>query len=154
MMKSPSCCLSLLTKRVHPSDRVTPGMTAKETAKLMAWGLGPDWQAANATAPITNVVNGIRRGMYIAPTANQTKVANTLSVHSHHCLLPFYDVSLQTLLPNCFCSYMVPQPLPVDILPTLLCEEAHLKQYTLTQVRRLLCQVVKSSPSLTWLGGG
>ena len=53
---------------------MVPGMTAKETAKLMAWGLGPNWQAANATAPITNVVNGIRRGMYVAPTVSQTKV--------------------------------------------------------------------------------
>ena len=55
-------------------DRVAPRMTAKETAKLMAWGLGPDWQAANASAPISNVVNGIRRGMFVAPTANQAKV--------------------------------------------------------------------------------
>ena len=66
-----------------------PGMTAKETAKLMAWGLGPDWQAANAIAPVTHVVNGIKRGMCIAPTANQTKVTVALSVHPHHHLMLF-----------------------------------------------------------------
>lgn len=61
-------------------------MAAKETAKLMAWGLGPDWQAANASAPITNVVNGIRRGMFIAANpANQGKVElpSGLVQHTH-----------------------------------------------------------------------
>lgn len=54
-----------------------PGMTAKETAKLMAWGLGPNWEAANASAPTTSVVDGIRRGVFVAAntsTANQSKV--------------------------------------------------------------------------------
>ena len=51
-----------------------PPMKAKEAAKLMAWGLGPDWQGTNASALISNVVCGIRRGMAVAPTGNQTKV--------------------------------------------------------------------------------
>ena len=49
-------------------------MKAKEAAKLMAWGLGPDWQGTNASALISNVVCGIRRGMAVASTGNQTKV--------------------------------------------------------------------------------
>ena len=49
-------------------------MSAKETAKVMAWGLGPDWQATNASAPVTSVVNGIRRGMFVPAAAAQTKV--------------------------------------------------------------------------------
>jgi hypothetical protein len=56
--------------------RVVPPMKAKEAAKLMAWGLGPDWQGTNTSALISNVVCGIRRGMAIAPTGNQTKVAD------------------------------------------------------------------------------
>jgi len=51
-------------------------MKAKEAAKLMAWGLGPDWQGTNASALISNVVCGVRRGMAVAPTGNQTKVAD------------------------------------------------------------------------------
>ncbi len=56
--------------------RVVPLMKAKEAAKLMAWGLGPDWQGTNASALISNVVCGIRRGMAIAPTGYQAKVAD------------------------------------------------------------------------------
>ena len=65
-------------------NRVVPSMAAKEIAKLMAWGLGPDWQAANATAPITNVVNGVRRGVFIAAnpsTPNQSKVGLGFGVY-------------------------------------------------------------------------
>jgi len=56
--------------------RVVPPMKAKEAAKLMAWGLGPDWQGTNASALISNVVCGVRRGMAVAPTGNKTKVAD------------------------------------------------------------------------------
>jgi len=56
--------------------RVVPPMKAKEAAKLMAWVLGPDWQGTNASALISNVVCGVRRGMAVAPTGNQTKVAD------------------------------------------------------------------------------
>ncbi|KAL0046820.1 hypothetical protein WJX82_010732 [Trebouxia sp. C0006] len=60
-------------------SKVVPPMKAKEAAKLMAWGLGPDWQGTNASALISNVVCGIRRGMAVAPTGNQTKLARGLS---------------------------------------------------------------------------
>ena len=54
--------------------RVNPPIGAKEAAKLMAWAMGPDWQAANARALISNVVCGIRRGMAVASSGNQAKV--------------------------------------------------------------------------------
>ncbi|KAL0022336.1 hypothetical protein WJX77_001433 [Trebouxia sp. C0004] len=60
-------------------SKVVPPIKAKEAAKLMAWGLGPDWQGTNASALISNVVCGIRRGMAVAPTGNQTKLARGLS---------------------------------------------------------------------------
>ncbi len=60
--------------------RVVPPMKAKEAAKLIAWGLGPDWQGTNAGALISNVVYGIRRGMAVAPTGNQTKVVGYQTV--------------------------------------------------------------------------
>jgi len=66
--------------------RVVPPMKAKEAAKLMAWGLGPDWQGTNASALISNVVCGIRRGIAIAPTGNQTKVADYQMVLCHKAL--------------------------------------------------------------------
>ena len=59
---------------------MVPGIGAKETAKLMAWGLGPDWQAANASAPISNIVNAVRRGMFVAPNPNQSKVKGILQL--------------------------------------------------------------------------
>ena len=55
--------------------RVVPSLGAKETAKLMSWGLGSDWQRAAASAPIQNVVCGIRRGVALIPTANQFTVS-------------------------------------------------------------------------------
>ena len=55
--------------------RVEPPLGAKQGAKLMAWGLGPDWQTANPSVLISNVVNGIRRGMAFAQTGIQTKVS-------------------------------------------------------------------------------
>lgn len=76
-------------------------MTAKETAKLMAWGLGPNWQAANASAPIANVVNGIRRGMYAAPTVSQTKVTTCGLVQ--HALFSVAFHGQQGILPWCIC---------------------------------------------------
>ena len=56
--------------------RAEPPLGAKQGAKLMAWGLGPDWQTANPSVLISNVVNGIRRGMAFAQTGTQTKVSN------------------------------------------------------------------------------
>lgn len=56
--------------------RVVPPLKAKEAAKLMTWGLGPDWQGTNASALISNVVCGIRRGMAVVLTGNQAKVVS------------------------------------------------------------------------------
>lgn len=122
-------------------------MTAKETAKLMALGLGPEWQAANATAPITNVVNGIRRGMYIAPTANQTKVTHAISMHSI-IICCLFTISACKAFCLGVVAHEVQQPLPVDRLSSLLCEKAHLKYDKQSRMsdscvlHMLFCQVV------------
>ena len=56
--------------------RVVPSLGAKETAKLMSRGLGPDWQRAAASASIQTVVCGIRRGVALASTGNQSTVSH------------------------------------------------------------------------------
>lgn len=64
-----SCC--------DDEHRVNPPIGAKEATKLMAWGLGADWQGANARALISNVVCGIRRGMAVASSGSSAKVGSS-----------------------------------------------------------------------------
>lgn len=54
--------------------RVMPPVGAKEGAKLMEWGLGREWQGGVVCGEVSQVICGVRRGVFVAPAGNHSKV--------------------------------------------------------------------------------